>query len=189
LPLPRRHARPTVRDPEPDGALNAAYLSSQLSAATRLKSPRVKLKRCIDARSLVLQDSGWAPTIMKVLFTMLADFVVVLHLGFVLFVVLGGLLTRRWRWIPWLHLPAAAWGVFVEVTGRICPLTPLEQRLRSGVEASAYEGDFVERYLIPIVYPPSLTREVQVALAAFVILVNVAIYTIVWRRRPQVGNR
>jgi hypothetical protein len=122
------------------------------------------------------------------LIAVLADLVVVLHLAFVLFVVLGGLLALRWRWMPALHLPAAAWGVFVEITGRICPLTPLEQRLRSGVGASAYEGDFVERYLIPIVYPPSLTREVQVALAAFVILVNVAIYTIVWRRRAQLGN-
>ena len=99
-------------------------------------------------------------------YRVLADLVVTLHLAFVLFTVLGGLLALRWRWVPWLHLPASAWGGFVEVTGRVCPLTPLENRLRGAAGGSAYEGDFIEHYLVPIVYPPSLTPQIQLALAA-----------------------
>lgn len=114
---------------------------------------------------------------------LLADFVVTLHLAFVLFTVLGGLLALRWRWIPWLHLPAAAWGGFVEVTGRICPLTPLENWLRSAAGGSRYEGDFIEHYLVPMIYPPTLTRGIQLALGGLLVVVNAAIYTLVWRRR------
>jgi hypothetical protein len=117
------------------------------------------------------------------LYGSLADLVVVLHLTFVVFTLLGGLLTLRWRWIALIHLPAAAWGGFVEVTGRICPLTPLEQRLRRAAGGSGYEGDFIERYLMPIIYPPSLTREIQLALGALLVLVNVSVYAVVWRRR------
>ncbi len=116
----------------------------------------------------------------------LADLVVTLHLAFVVFTALGGLLALRWRWVPWVHLPAAAWGGFVEVTGRICPLTPLENRLRNGAGGSIYEGDFVQHYLMPIVYPPSLTREVQFALAAALIVVNIVVYAVVWQRRAKV---
>src|SRR5512135_1510455 len=93
----------------------------------------------------------------------LADLVVTLHLAFVVFTALGGLLALRWRWIPWLHLPAAAWGGFVEATGRVCPLTPLENWLRGAAGGPVYAGDFVEHYLLPIVYPPRLTREIQLA--------------------------
>jgi len=114
---------------------------------------------------------------------LLADLVVTLHLAFVLFTVLGGLLALRWRWIPWLHLPAAAWGGFVEVTGRICPLTPLENWLRNAAGGSTYEGDFIDHYLVPIIYPPTLTRGIQLALGALLVVVNAAIYTIVWQRR------
>jgi len=116
---------------------------------------------------------------------LLADLVVTLHLAFVLFTVLGGLLALRWRWIPWLHLPAAAWGGFVELTGRICPLTPLENWLRNAAGGPAYEGDFIEHYLVPIVYPPSLTRDIQLALGGLLLILNGAIYTIVWRRRTR----
>ena len=114
---------------------------------------------------------------------LLADLVVTLHLAFVLFTVLGGLLAFRWRWVPWLHVPAAAWGGFVEVTGRICPLTPLENWLRNAAEGSRYEGDFIDHYLVPIIYPPTLTRGIQLALGGLLVVVNAAIYTIVWRRR------
>jgi hypothetical protein len=113
---------------------------------------------------------------------LLADLVVALHLAFVLFAALGGLLALRWHWVPWLHLPAVAWGGFVEVTGRLCPLTPLENWLRGAAGGSQYEGDFIARYLMPIVYPPSLTREIQLALGALLVVVNVAIYATVWRR-------
>jgi len=113
---------------------------------------------------------------------LLANLVIALHLAFVLFAALGGLLAVRWRWFPWLHLPAAVWGAFVEVTGRTCPLTPLENWLRSAAGGSGYEGDFVEHYLVPIVYPPGLTPGIQLALGALLVVVNGAIYAAVWRR-------
>ena len=119
-------------------------------------------------------------------YRLLIDLIVTLHLAFVVFTALGGLLALRWRWFPWLHLPAAAWGGFVEATGRICPLTPLENWLRSAAGGSAYEGDFIEHYLLPIVYPPSLTREIQLTLAALLLVVNGAIYLTVWHRWKRV---
>ncbi len=122
-------------------------------------------------------------------YQLLADLVVALHLAFILFTGVGGLLTLRWRWFPWVHLPAAVWGGFVEVTGRICPLTPLENWLRRAGGGSTYEGDFVGHVLGAIVYPPSLTREVQLALAAVLILVNAVIYLVVWRRRGSAAER
>ena len=117
----------------------------------------------------------------------LADAVVALHLAFIVFVVAGGLLALRWRWAPLVHLPAAAWGVFVEVTGRVCPLTPLENSLRQAAGASGYTGGFVEHYVVPIVYPAGLTPSVQLALAAVVVVANVIVYAAVgWRRRRGV---
>jgi hypothetical protein len=114
-----------------------------------------------------------------------ADLVVLLHLLFILFVALGGLLALRWRWMPWLHVPAAAWGGFVELTGRICPLTPLENRLRRAAGHAGYQGDFIEHYLLPLIYPAGLTREIQLALAALVVVLNAVIYMVVWRRRTR----
>ena len=115
---------------------------------------------------------------------MLADLVVVVHAVFVAFVVLGGLLVLRWPWVVWLHLPAVAWGALVELAGWTCPLTPLEQRLR-GAE---YSGGFVDRYCLPILYPENLTRPVQSALGALVIVVNLAVYAVVLRRRRAEKN-
>lgn len=115
-------------------------------------------------------------------YALLADLVVVLHVGFVLFVVFGGLLALRSpRWI-YLHVPAAAWAVLVEWAGWICPLTPLENQLRMWGAGSGYEGSFVDQYLLPVLYPAALTRSLQVVLGTFVILVNVAIYGWVWHR-------
>ena len=117
---------------------------------------------------------------------LLADLVVILHLAFLLFTVLGGLLVFRWRWFPWVHLPAAIWGGFVEVTGRVCPLTVLENWLRLAGGGSGYERDFIDRYVVPIVYPPGLTREIQLALGALLVMVNGAIYIMAWRCRTRV---
>jgi hypothetical protein len=111
-----------------------------------------------------------------------ADGVVVLHLAFVAFVVLGGLLVLRWRRVAWVHLPVAFYGALIEVVGFVCPLTPLENRLREAAGQAGYEGGFVEHYLLPVLYPAGLTREVQWVLAAFVVLVNVAVYGVVIRR-------
>ena len=116
---------------------------------------------------------------------LLADAVLLLHLAFVAFAVLGGLLALRWRWIPWLHLPALAWAAFVEFSGRICPLTPLENALRRAGGAAGYEGGFVEHYVLPLLYPPGLTPEMQWMLGGVLLLVNVVAYGVVWRVRRR----
>ena len=83
-----------------------------------------------------------------------ADLIVLLHLLFILFAAAGGLLVLRWPRLAWLHLPCAAWGVLIEATGGICPLTPLEQQLRLAGGDPGYSGSFIERYLLPLIYPP-----------------------------------
>lgn len=120
---------------------------------------------------------------MSQTFRLLADAVVLLHLGFVVFVVLGGLLALRWPAMRWIHLPAAAWGAWIELSGGICPLTPLENALRQRAGEAAYAGDFVARYILPVLYPHALTRRIQVVLAALVVAVNLAVYWWVWVRR------
>ena len=117
------------------------------------------------------------------MYPLLADLALVLHLVFVVFVLFGGLLVLRWRWIAWLHLPAAAWGAIVEFTGWICPLTPLEDWLRAQGGEATYTRDFVSRYLLPILYPDALTPDIQVALGALVLAVNLAIYG--WLSRTE----
>lgn len=113
---------------------------------------------------------------------LLADLVLVAHGAFIVFVVAGGLLALRWRWAPVVHLPAAAWGVLIEVSGGICPLTPLENRLRRAAGESGYAGGFVEHYLVPLVYPEALTYPIQLGLAAGVVAANALVYGIVVRR-------
>jgi len=121
-----------------------------------------------------------------VIYRLLADVVVALHLGFVLFVVLGGLLVIRWPRLAWLHLPTVVWAIVIELAGWICPLTPLENRLRRAAGAGGYEGGFVEHYVVPVLYPDVLTRPMQVGIAVFVLSVNVAVYLwIVVRRRAR----
>ena len=121
-----------------------------------------------------------------------ADLLVVVHLGFVVFVVLGGFAVLRWPRLAWVHLPAVAWGVGIELTGAICPLTPLELWLRVEAGATGYEGDFIARYLLPVLYPAGLTRRAQIVLGTLAGGVNVAVYG--WwvrasssrrRRRPR----
>ena len=111
-----------------------------------------------------------------------ADLVLVVHLAFVLFVALGGLIVLKWPRVAWVHLPAAAWGISIEFAGWICPLTPLENRLRELAGEPTYRGDFIGRYLMPLIYPEGLTREVQVALGLTALLGNAGIYYIAWRR-------
>lgn len=116
------------------------------------------------------------------LYHLLADAVLVLHLLFVAFVVAGGLLLLRWRWMAWLHLPALAWGATVEFTGWICPLTPLENLLRQAGGGTGYQGGFIEHYLMPLLYPAGLTRELQFLLGGGLVLFNIAVYFAVWWR-------
>lgn len=116
-------------------------------------------------------------------YRLLAALVVVLHLAFILFAVLGGLLALRWKRAAWVHLPAAAWAGFIELSGGICPLTPLEQAWRNAAGLQGYEGDFIGHYVMPILYPAGLTPAIQTGLGVAVILINVAIYVFVWSRR------
>ena len=116
-------------------------------------------------------------------YRLLADAVLLLHLAFVAFALAGGLLALRWRWIPWLHLPALAWGVTVEWTGWICPLTPWENALRRAGGEAGYAGGFVEHYILPLLYPADLTREVQWVLGGGLLAFNVAVYLLVWFRK------
>lgn len=105
-----------------------------------------------------------------------AEAVLLLHFSFIAFVLFGALLALRWRRVVLAHLPAAAWGCFVELTGRICPLTYVENDLRSRAGLSGYSEGFIEHYLLPVIYPAGLTRHVQFALAGLVVIVNVAAY-------------
>ena len=122
------------------------------------------------------------------LYGLAADSTLVLHFAFIAFVMFGALLALRWRWIPLVQLPAAAWGAYVEISGRLCPLTGLENHFRALAGQGGYPESFVERYLLPIVYPTGLTRHVQVLFAAIVLAVNLAAYGLVlWRRFRRNG--
>lgn len=114
-----------------------------------------------------------------------ADGVLLLHLAFILFVAAGALLVLRWQWLAWLHVPAAAWGVYIELSGRLCPLTTVENRLRRAAGDNAYSADFIDHYVTLLIYPPGLTRPMQVGLAMGVLLINAVLYGILLRRRHQ----
>jgi hypothetical protein len=115
------------------------------------------------------------------MYPLLADLALIVHLAFVVFVLCGGLLVLRWRWIAWLHLPAALWGAFVEFTGWICPLTPLENWLREQAGETSYRSDFIAQYLLPVLYPGDLTRDLQLLLGTGVVVLNAAVYWWLWR--------
>ena len=121
----------------------------------------------------------------------LAALVVVLHLTFVVFATLGGVLVLRWPAIAWVHVPCAAWAAFIEFSGRICPLTPLENVLRRRAGLGDYSGDFVANYIFPVLYPEGLTRNAQIAIGCFVVALNVVAYgwLIRRRRRPRSTHR
>ena len=115
----------------------------------------------------------------------LADSVFLLHVSFIVFVIVGGFLAIRWHWLPWIHLPAAAWATTLEFGGWVCPLTPLENWLRQRSGEAGYPGGFIEQYLIPIVYPTGLTLDIQVYLGLGVLLINGVAYSLVWRGRVR----
>lgn len=115
-----------------------------------------------------------------------ADALVVIHLGFILFVLLGGLLLLRWPRLIWLHLPAVAWGIVVECLHLGCPLTPWENQMRGMAGQAGYDGGFIEHYLIPLIYPAGLTPQIQIGLGAIVVLVNLTVYAwLIWRWRNK----
>ena len=114
-----------------------------------------------------------------------ADAALVLHLAFIVFAVFGAALATRWRWLPLVHLPAAAWAFGVEAMAWTCPLTSLENFLRIQAGQSGHAQSFVEHYLLPIIYPAGLTRGIQFELAAVVAIVNVALYARLIRARRR----
>lgn len=119
----------------------------------------------------------------KRLYRFLADLVVGLHFLFVLFVVLGGLLVLRWPRVAYLHVPAAIWGAAIEFAGWICPLTPLENWLRGQAGSAGYSGGFIEHYILPVLYPSALTRDIQLILGFLVVAANLGIYGYVFRTK------
>ncbi len=119
---------------------------------------------------------------------LLANTLVLLHLAFILFVVAGGLLVRWQRPIAWLHLPALVWGVLVELMGWTCPLTPLENHFRKLSGEAGYTGGFIEHYLIPLIYPETLTAAAQYLLASLVLAINLPIYLWLWQRGTWKSN-
>jgi len=114
----------------------------------------------------------------------LANAVVAVHFGFILFVVLGGLLALRWKWCVFLHVPAFAWGALIEFAGWICPITPLEKIFRAKAGLSGYETGFIEHYLLSVIYPDGLTRGIQIGLGVLVLALNAGVYGfILWKRK------
>ena len=119
------------------------------------------------------------------LYRVLADGLVLFHFAFVVFAVLGGLLAFRWRWMPALHLPALGWAAWVEFNGWICPLTPWENALRRAGGEAGYSGGFIEHYLLPVLYPAALTRELQWTLGTALVVFNAVVYLLLWHRRAR----
>lgn len=118
----------------------------------------------------------------------LATAVLVVHLAFVAFVLLGAVLVARRPWVACLHVPAVVWGMLVEATGWTCPLTPLEQALRRAAGEATYDGGFIERWLVALLYPAGLTPRIQQTLAVVVFMTNVALYAWCvyrWRHRAR----
>lgn len=119
-------------------------------------------------------------------YALLAALIVVAHLLFVVFATLGGVLVLRWPWLAWVHVPSAAWAAFIEFSGRVCPLTPIENALRRSAGLEAYSGDFVANYIFPVLYPAGLTRDAQLVIGGFVVAINVVAYAwVVARRRVR----
>lgn len=105
-----------------------------------------------------------------------ADLLVVAHFAFICFVLLGGLLVLKWPRMVFVHIPAAVWGALLEFQGWLCPLTPLEQHLRTAAGEAGYSGSFIEHYLLPVIYPANLTPNLQLLLGIVVVTVNAVIY-------------
>ena len=121
-------------------------------------------------------------------YTIAADLLLVFHLGFVCFVVAGGLLVLKWRWLMALHLPAVVWGALIEFRGWLCPLTPWEQQFRLAAGQAGYHGGFIEHYLLPVLYPPGLEHNTQLILGSVVIVINAVIYGWIVIRSSNAGR-
>lgn len=115
-----------------------------------------------------------------------ADVIVAVHAAFVVYVTLGGVLVLRWPRMAWAHVPAVIWGIAIEFGGWMCPLTPIENQLRQRSGSAGYEGDFIEHYVLPLLYPANLTRTWQLLLGSLALIVNASVY---WRLLSSSGRR
>ena len=114
-----------------------------------------------------------------------ADLLVLIHFSFIIFVVLGGLLVLRWAWIAWLHIPCAAWGIWIGISRGVCPLTSIEKNLREAANVANYEGGFIANYIIPVIYPPGFSPGVALLLGTTLAAFTVAIYAIAFYRHTR----
>jgi hypothetical protein len=120
---------------------------------------------------------------VETVYAVAAGMVVIFHLAFVVFAAAGALLMLKWRRAWWVHLPAVAWAAWIEFSGGICPLTPFENDLRALAGLEFYSGDFVARYLFPVLYPGGLTRGAQMMIGMGVLILNATLYAVVFYRR------
>jgi hypothetical protein len=120
---------------------------------------------------------------------LVADGLVLLHALFIAFVALGGLLALRWPVVVYLHLPCLLWGIAIELGGFICPLTPLEVQWRLAAGEGGYSGGFIDHYIMPLIYPPGLTRGIQILLGFALLIGNGLLYGYLWQRRSRRGSR
>lgn len=123
----------------------------------------------------------------KMIYRIAADLVVLIHFAFILFVVAGGFFVLKWHKVSFFHIPAVVWGVLIEFTGGICPLTPLENKFRLAGGEAGFTGGFIEEYIVSIIYPDDLTRGIQILLGFVVIVINISIYGyLLYRRRSKI---
>jgi len=122
---------------------------------------------------------------LKMLFALGADILLLVHLGFIVFVILGGFMLLKWRWVIFMHLPALIWAVLLEFQGWLCPLTPVEQTLRQMAGQQGYAGSFIQHYILPVIYPAVLEENIQFMLGALLIFINVTIYLWVFLRHDR----
>lgn len=122
-------------------------------------------------------------------YQILADITIIIHFLFILYVGLGGLVVLKWNWTAFIHIPAAAWGALIMFMGWICPLTYVENDLRQLAGQDGYSEGFIEHYIIPLIYPETLTRELQIGVGIFVLVLNVVVYTVLVKRRVIKKNK
>ncbi|WP_430931644.1 DUF2784 domain-containing protein [Saccharicrinis sp. 156] len=142
-----------------------------------------------DFAPFFLPNRNFGHTFVWMVYKVLADIIFMLHLFFIVFVVLGGILVLRWEKLVWVHIPLALWGVIVEWGNFICPLTPLENKLRELGGGTGFELSFTEQYLYPIVYIDNLNREVQLVLGLIVLFINFVVYSMVFLRKKNHEKR
>jgi hypothetical protein len=116
------------------------------------------------------------------------DAVMLAHFLFIVFALFGSLLLLRCPQLIWLHVPALCWGMYIELSGNICPLTPLENHLRALAGEATYDGGFIAHYLGPIIYPAGLTRGMQYLAFGVLVAVNAVGYALFLRHRARAAS-